>query len=137
MKPISGESYSDLATYLTGFVFALLLTLLAFGLVIVGKGGSLGSIDKALDIFPYVEVITGKMPRHLIIVGVIVLAILQILVHLHYFFHLSFGSPQNWNLLAILFALFIIIIMVGGSLWIMNDLNGQMLQGPSVGAAIK
>ena len=137
MKPISGESYSDLATYLTGFVFALLLTLLAFGLVIVGRGGSLGSIDKVLDIFRYVEVITGKMPRHLIIVGVIVLAILQILVHLRYFLHLGFGSPQNWNLLAILFALFIIIIMVGGTLWIMNDLNGQMLQGPSVGAAIK
>jgi len=137
MKPISGESYSDLATYLTGFVFALLLTLLAFGLVIVGRGGSLGSIDKVLDIFRYVEVITGKMPCHLIIVGVIVLAILQISVHLRYFLHLSFGSPQNWNLLAILFALFIIIIMVGGTLWIMNDLNGHMLLGSPVGTAYK
>ena len=137
MKPISGENYPDLATYLTGFVFALLLTLLAFGLVIVGRGYSLEPIDKVLGIFSYGEVITGKMPRHLIIVGVIVLAILQISVHLRYFLHLSFGSPQNWNLQAILFALFIIIIMVGGTLWIMNDLNGHMLQGSSVGAAIK
>jgi len=133
MKPISGENYPDLATYLTGFILALLLTLLAFGLVIVGIGGSLGPIDKVLDIFPYGEVITGKMPRHLIIVGVIVLAILQISVHLRYFLHLSFGSPQNWNLLAILFALFIIIIMVGGTLWIMNDLNNHMLLGSPVG----
>jgi len=137
MKPISGESYPDLATYLTGFVFALLLTLLAFGLVIVGRDCSLEPIDKVLGIFSYGEVIIEKMPHHLIVVGVIVLAILQILVHLRYFLHLGFGSPQNWNLLAILFALFIIIIMVGGTLWIMNDLNGQMLQGPSVGAAIK
>ena len=133
MKPISGESYSDLATYLTGFVFALLLTLLAFGLVIVGRGYSLEPIDKVLGIFSYGEVITGKMPRHLIIVGVIVLAILQISVHLRYFLHLSFGSPHNWNLLAVLFALFIIIIMVGGTLWIMNDLNNHMLFGSPVG----
>jgi cytochrome o ubiquinol oxidase operon protein cyoD len=69
------------------------------------------------------------MPRQLIIGSVIVLAILQISVHLRYFLHLSFGSPQNWNLQAILFALFIIIIMVGGTLWIMNDLNGHMMLG--------
>ena len=133
MKPISGENLPNIATYLTGFVFALLLTLLAFGLVIVGKGCSLEPIDKALGIFSCSEVIAGKMPRHLIIVGVIVLAILQISVHLRYFLHLSFGSPQNWNLLAILFALFIIIIIVGGTLWIMNDLNGHMLLGSPVG----
>ena len=137
MKPISGENQPVIASYLTGFVLALLLTLLAFGLVIVGRGGSLGPIDKVLDIFPYGEVITGKMSRHLIIVGVIVLAILQISIHLRYFLHLSFGSPQNWNLLAILFALFIIIIMVGGTLWIMNDLNGHMLLSSPVGAAYK
>ena len=134
MKPISGENHPNTATYLTGFVLAVLLTLLAFGLVIVGRGCSLEPIDKVLGIFPYGEVITGKMPRHLIIVGVFVLAILQISVHLRYFLHLSFGSPQNWNLLAILFALFIIIIMVGGTLWIMNDLNGHMLLGSPVGA---
>jgi cytochrome o ubiquinol oxidase operon protein cyoD len=129
MKPISGENHPNTATYLTGFVLAVLLTLLAFGLVIVGRGCSLEPIDKVLGIFSYGEVIIEKMPHHLIIVGVIVLAILQISVHLRYFLHLSFGSPQNWNLLAILFALFIIIIMVGGTLWIMNDLNGHMMLG--------
>ena len=129
MKPSSDENHPDLATYLTGFILALLMTLLAFGLVIVERGCSLGSIDKLLSISPYCEVITGEMPRQLIIGSVIVLAILQISVHLRYFLHLSFGSPQNWNLQAILFALFIIIIMVGGTLWIMNDLNGHMMLG--------
>lgn len=108
MKPSSDENHPDLVTYLTGFILALLLTLLAFGLAIVERGCSLGSIDKLLGIFPCREVIIGEMPRRLIISGVIVLAILQISVHLRYFLHLSFGSPQNWNLLAILFALFII-----------------------------
>jgi cytochrome o ubiquinol oxidase operon protein cyoD len=129
MKPYSNENHPDLATYLTGFILALLLTLLAFGLVIIERGCSLGSIDKLLGIFPSGEVITGEMPRRLIIGSVSVLAILQISVHLRYFLHLSFGSAQNWNLQAILFALFIIIIMVGGTLWIMNDLNGHMMLG--------
>ena len=129
MKPSSDENHPDLATYLTGFILALLLTLLAFGLVIIERGCSLGSIDKLLGIFPSGEVITEEMPRWLIIGGVSVLAILQISVYLRYFLHLSFGSPQNWNLLAILFALFIIIIMVGGTLLIMNDLNGHMMLG--------
>jgi cytochrome o ubiquinol oxidase operon protein cyoD len=129
MKPYSNENHPDLATYLTGFILALLLTLLAFGLVIIERGCSLGSIDKLLGIFPSGEVITEEMPRWLIIGGVSVLAILQISVHLRYFLHFSFGSAQNWNLQAILFALFIIIIMVGGTLWIMNDLNGHMMLG--------
>jgi cytochrome o ubiquinol oxidase operon protein cyoD len=129
MKAYSNENHPDLATYLTGFILALLLTLLAFGLVIIERGCSLGSIDKLLCICPSGEVITEEMPRWLIIGGVSVLAILQISVHLRYFLHLSFGSAQNWNLQAILFALFIIIIMVGGTLWIMNDLNGHMMLG--------
>ena len=122
MKPISGENQPVIATYFTGFVLALLLTLLAFGLAIAGGADfSLGPIGKVPG--------TGEMPRWFIIGGVIILAILQILVHLRYFLHLSFGSSQKWNLQAILFALFIIIIMVGGTLWIMNDLNGHMMSG--------
>ena len=47
MKPYSDENHPDLATYLTGFILALLLTLLAFGLVITGGADfSLGSIGK-------------------------------------------------------------------------------------------
>jgi cytochrome o ubiquinol oxidase operon protein cyoD len=122
MKPYSDENHPDLATCLTGFILALLLTLLAFGLVIAGGADfTSGPIGKLPGI--------GEMPRWFIIGGVIVLAILQILVHLRYFLHLSFGSSQKLNLQAILFALFIIIIMVGGTLWIMNDLNGHMMHG--------
>jgi cytochrome o ubiquinol oxidase operon protein cyoD len=120
MKPCFDENHPDLATYVTGFILALLLTLLAFGLVIAGVADfSLEPIGKAPGI--------GEMPRWFSIGGVIILAILQILVHLRYFLHLSFGSPQKWNLQTILFTLFIIIIMVGGTLWIMNDLNSHMM----------
>lgn len=124
MKPYSNEKHPDLATYLTGFILALLLTLLAFGLVIDETDFASGPIGKLLG--------TGKMPSQFIAGGIIVLAVLQMLVHLHYFLHLSFGSPQKWNLLSILFALFIIVIVVGGTLWIMNDLNSHMMPGSPV-----
>ena len=127
MKPYSADNHPGLATYLTGFILALLLTLLAFGLVIIGADSSLAPINKLLGIISYSEFTSGEMRRRFITGSIIILAILQILVHLRFFLHLSFGSSQKWNLQAILFALFIIIIMVGGTLWIMNDLNGHMM----------
>ncbi|MGR8999850.1 MAG: cytochrome o ubiquinol oxidase subunit IV [Gammaproteobacteria bacterium] len=106
MKPYSSESQPELTAYLTGFILALLLTLMAFGLVGTGAGES---------------------PRWLTVTGVSILAVLQILVHLRYFLHLNLRSSQYLNVQVILFALFIIFIMVGGTLWIMQALNYQML----------
>ena len=129
MKAYSEENHSVRSTYLKGFFWALLLTLLAFGLVIANAGLSLAPIDKVLVLFPDSTALLRGMPLWTIAGGVIVLAVLQILVHLRYFLHLSFGLPLSWNLLATLFALFIIIIMVGGTLWIMNDLDSHMRPG--------
>ena len=117
MKPYSAENPPRLATYLAGFMLALLLTLLAFGLVSIGTGNFLITINH------------GEMPHWLIVTGVSILAVLQILVHLHSFLHLKFNSLKYLNVQAILFALFIIFIMVGGTLWILHDLNYQMLPG--------
>lgn len=129
MKAYSEESHSVRSTYLRGFFWALLLTLLAFALVMAKAGLSLAPMDKVLVLFPDSTALIRGMPLWIITGGVIVLAVLQISVHLRYFLHLSFGSPLGWNLLATLFALFIIIIMVGGTLWIMNDLNSHMRPG--------
>lgn len=105
MNAYPDDTSPKLAAYVIGFMLALLLTLLAFGLVIGGP---------------------AEIPRWQIVAGVSVLAILQIMVHLRYFLHLSFGPRQHLRLIALLFALFIIVIMVGGTLWIMHDLNYQM-----------
>ena len=67
--------------------------------------------------------------------GIFFLAILQILIHLRYFLHLGFGPSQRWNVLAILFTLVIIVIMVGGTLWIIYSLEYMMMPGmPGAGA---
>jgi cytochrome o ubiquinol oxidase operon protein cyoD len=55
-----------------------------------------------------------------------VAAVIQVLVHLRYFLHLDLTSTPRENLLAIVFTAILIFLMVGGSFWIMLDLNHRM-----------
>ncbi|MEJ2726659.1 MAG: cytochrome C oxidase subunit IV family protein, partial [Deltaproteobacteria bacterium] len=59
--------------------------------------------------------------------AVIAAAVVQMLVHLHYFLHLNRSSAQRWNVLALLFTVLILCLFVGGSLWIMYNLNYRMM----------
>jgi cytochrome o ubiquinol oxidase operon protein cyoD len=52
--------------------------------------------------------------------------VVQILVHLRYFLHLDLTTTPRENIVAIVFAAILIFIMVGGSLWIMLDLQQRM-----------
>lgn len=53
-------------------------------------------------------------------------AISQLLVQLIFFLHLGRGSNVRWNILVFLFATLVILIVVIGSLWIMNNLDYNM-----------
>ncbi|MGA7801283.1 MAG: cytochrome o ubiquinol oxidase subunit IV [Gammaproteobacteria bacterium] len=99
----TGASKGSLGSYLTGFVLAIILTVIPFGLVM-----------------------SGALPRGDIIFGVFAAAILQILVHLHYFLHLDRSSDERWNVLAITFTALAIVVVVGGSLWIMHNMHYNM-----------
>ena len=54
-------------------------------------------------------------------------AIVQVVVHLKYFLHLSLTDTPRESLLALCFAAVLVFIMIGGSLWIMFDLHHRML----------
>jgi cytochrome o ubiquinol oxidase operon protein cyoD len=53
-------------------------------------------------------------------------AVLQVLVHLRFFLHLSFTKSPRENLLAIVFTGVLLLLMLGGSFWIMFDLDRRM-----------
>jgi len=55
------------------------------------------------------------------------LAIAQMGVHLVFFLHISTGPDNTNNILALAFGILIVILVVGGSLWIMANLNHNML----------
>ena len=90
--------------YLTGLVLAVLLTAIPFGLVVFD--------------------LLSPVPA---LVAIAVAAIIQIVVHLRYFLHLSLTFTARDNVVALLFAAFLIFVMVGGSLWIMFDLHNRMM----------
>lgn len=100
----AGTGKASLRSYAVGFILAIVLTAFAFALAM-----------------------SGKASRPVALSGIFVAAALQILVHLHYFLHLDMSSSARWNLLALLFTLLIMVIFIGGSIWIMFDLNFRMM----------
>ena len=59
-------------------------------------------------------------------VALIVLAIAQMGVHLVFFLHITTGPDNTNNVLALAFGLLIVFLVIGGSLWIMANLNQNM-----------
>lgn len=100
----TGASQGSIRSYGIGFILSVLLTAIAFGLVI-----------------------SGALSRKALLLGIFGAAIAQILVHLNCFLHLDTSSEARWNLLAIVFTVLILTLFVGGTLWIMSNLNYRMM----------
>ena len=56
-----------------------------------------------------------------------VLAIAQMGVHLVFFLHITTGPDNTNNMLALAFGVLIVMLVMTGSLWIMANLNDNML----------
>lgn len=90
----------SLKKYLTGFVLAVVLTAIPFALVAA-----------------------HWLPRETTFLIIAIAAVVQVVVHLRYFLNLSLTSAPRENILALVFAGILVFIMVGGTLWIMFDLD--------------
>jgi len=100
----AGASRGSLESYLTGFVLSLILTAIPFALVM-----------------------SGAFSTSATLAGILSAGIVQILVHLHYFLHLDTSSAMHWNVLALIFTLAIMILFVGGTIWIMYSMHYRMM----------
>jgi cytochrome o ubiquinol oxidase operon protein cyoD len=92
-------------TYVVGYLVSIILTLISFTLVAQG----------ALPVVAIVGVIVG-------------LAVIQVVIQLIFFLHIGSGHGARWKIVTFLFAVLTAGILVGGSIWIMNNLNYNMLQ---------
>ena len=99
----NGSSTHTHRSYVTGYVLALVLTVIPFAVVWAGWLGAGAAVAV-----------------------IVVAAIVQVCVHLYYFLHIDLRSTPTENLLALAFAGVLIFLMVGGTLWIMIDLHYQM-----------
>jgi cytochrome o ubiquinol oxidase subunit IV len=59
--------------------------------------------------------------------GLGVLAIAQMGVHLVFFLHITTGPDNTNNVLALAFGVLIVALVIAGSLWIMTNLNQNMM----------
>jgi len=64
--------------------------------------------------------------------GLAVLAIAQMGVHLVFFLHITTGPDNTNNVLALAFGILIVFLVVVGSLWIMTNLNDNMMPPPEL-----
>jgi cytochrome o ubiquinol oxidase operon protein cyoD len=60
-------------------------------------------------------------------VALVVLAIAQMGVHLVFFLHITTGADNTNNVLALAFGVLIVVLVMSGSLWIMSNLNRNMM----------
>lgn len=95
----------SLKGYLTGFALSVVLTALAFWLV-------MGQVLAAPSGTAF---------------AVLALGAVQIIVHMIYFLHLNARSEGGWNLMALIFTLVLVVITLSGSLWVMFHLNHNMM----------
>jgi cytochrome o ubiquinol oxidase subunit IV len=66
-----------------------------------------------------------------IVVMLVVLAVAQIGVHLVFFMHLTTAPDNTNNVLALAFGVLIVVLIIGGSIWIMNNLDARMMPSMS------
>ena len=71
--------------------------------------------------------LTGLVYAPALPVALVVMAIAQMGVHLVFFLHITTGPDNTNNVLALAFGVLIVILVMAGSLWIMANLNHNMM----------
>jgi len=99
------QVHFSLRGYVVGFALSVILTAIPFWLVMA-------------KVIPSATV-TGMV--------LVAFAVVQILVHMVFFLHLDARSEGGWNLLSIMFTLFLVVILLAGTLWVMHHMNTNMM----------
>jgi cytochrome o ubiquinol oxidase subunit IV len=90
--------------YLTGFVLSVVLTALSFWVVRY-----------------------GGLSKETVLMGLAVLAAVQVIVHLIFFLHMNTSSGQRWNVVAFGFTVLTVAIVIGGTLWVLHNVSMNMM----------
>ncbi len=100
MTQHSSHHTTERKKYIIGYVLSLLLTLATFASV-------------------QATIIDGWALRSVLVV----LAVVQLIVQLVYFLHISVETKPRWKLLVLLYTIMTVVVIVLGSMWIMYNLD--------------
>ena len=101
-----GASHASVRGYVVGFILSVILTAIPFALVM-----------------------SGTVPASTAVPAALALGAVQMVVHLVYFLHMDRASTRTWNMAAFVFTVIILVILVVGSLWVMHNLDVNMMPG--------
>lgn len=90
------------SSYVVGFVLSVITTLIAYFLV----------VNKVL-------------PTDILIYTILGLAVVQLIVQVIFFLHIGRGT--KWKTITFVFAVGVVAIVVVGSIWIMENMNYNMM----------
>lgn len=93
-----------LILYIAGFIISILLTIVA-----------------------YVLVVNQVFSSSIVIFVIMLLAIIQLIAQLFFFLHLAEEQNPRWNLIFFMNTVGIILLVVVGSIWIMQNLNNNTM----------
>lgn len=97
-------SHDAMMSYITGFLLSIFLT-----------------------IVPYVMVTERVFGRDSLVIGIVFFAIAQLCVQVLFFLHIPAKAKPYWNIIVFVYTLLIVAFLVIGSLWIMHNLNTNMM----------
>ncbi|PZP40090.1 MAG: cytochrome o ubiquinol oxidase subunit IV [Pseudomonas fluorescens] len=102
-------AHGTLNTYLIGFALSVFLTIIPFWLV-MGR--------------PLEGVFDTNVPVAFLLLA---FAVVQMVVHMVFFLHMSPKSEGGWTLMALFFTLILVVIVMSGSMWVMYHMNTNMM----------
>ena len=100
----------SLRDYVIGFVLSVILTAIPFWLVMN-------------------NVIASASATAFVVLG---FAAVQMVVHMIFFLHMNAKSEGGWNMLALIFTVVLVVILLAGSLWVMHNMNANMMPMPDM-----
>lgn len=97
------ERRQELHGYIIGFVSALVLSAI-----------------------PFAGVMLGLLPRTDLLWVIALTALCQAVVHFRFFLHIDLSRSHRDDLQLILFSLLIVVLMVGGTIWVLGNERHMM-----------
>ncbi|TAH32119.1 cytochrome o ubiquinol oxidase subunit IV [Candidatus Saccharibacteria bacterium] len=104
MNIANGMNMNQIVRYSIGFAGSILLTLAA-----------------------YLLVTQAALSGGILLAAITILAIIQFFVQMFYFLHLGEEARPRWRTLSFVAMAGVLLLIVFGSIWIMNNLNYHMM----------
>lgn len=101
---MSDVPHGSVKSYVVGFILSIVLTLAAYYLVLY-------------------KLMTGSY----LVAALVTLGVGQAFIQLFFFLHLNEEKKPRWNIMVFYFMVMVLFILVLGTLWIMNNLNTNVM----------